>query len=58
MKLIEPLFMDSCEINYVPICVTGLTVYIKIVNNQWQLGIIAHLSTYQCYVYVSTWHII
>ena len=34
MKLIEALFMESCEINYVQKCGTGLKVSINIMNNQ------------------------
>ena len=58
MKLIEALFMESCEINYVQKCGTGLKVSINIMNNQWQLVILINLSTNGFSVYVATGKII
>ena len=39
--------------NYVPRGGTGLTAAINIMNNKWQLGILTHISTNGCYVYIS-----
>ena len=54
MKLTEPVFMESCESNYVPRGGKGLTVVINFMNKRWKLSILAHLSIYECYVYIFT----
>ena len=36
-------FMESCEINYVPMCGRGLKLAINLINNQRKLGILAHI---------------
>ena len=43
LKLSEPTLMESYKTNYVPRCGTGLKVTINIMNNQWQLGILAYI---------------
>ena len=50
--LIEPVFMGSCETSYVERVGNFLTVAINVIDNWCKLGILTHLSTYECYVYV------
>ena len=58
MKSTESNFMEYCEMNYVSRGGTGLSVAIKIMINKWQLGIIKHLSTNKCYLYLTTGQLI
>ena len=58
MKFTEPIFIESCEMNYAPIGVTGLTLYIKAMNNIWQLAILSHLPKNEWYVYVYKFNLI
>ena len=53
MKFTAPLFIHSCEINYVPRGEIVLIVAIKKSDKQWQLSIPTYLSTCECYVYSS-----
>ena len=57
MKLTEINFMEYCEMYYAPRGGKGLEVAIKVMYIQWKLGILAHISTYDCYVYVFTWEL-
>ena len=52
-KQLAPRFIESCDMKYVPKCGKYLSGG-NVADNRWQLGILEHLSKYECYVYAFT----
>ena len=54
----KTILIDYFEYNYLQRRGKGLSAAIKIIDYKWKLGVLAHISAYECYFYSFTRYVI